>query len=143
MGWLNSIFQVFIYVIAANTVGAAICTALFSRGSTMSFVFLWQIILLAAVCAIGNILFYSKRELSKERYVIRYIFHYLYISVIILGGAHVFNWVTLGFRLDNLIFCLIILFDFCIINYFMYHKDSKTAEDMNRKLRKYRKEDEV
>ncbi|BCJ96795.1 hypothetical protein acsn021_43640 [Anaerocolumna cellulosilytica] len=138
---LRSMIQVFVYVIAANTVGSAIYTGLFSRDATLSFALLWQIIALAAVCALGNLFFYSKIELSKQRIMIRYIFHYLYINVVILVGGHFFDWIDLSFSFDIFILMLIILFNYGFIILFMFHRDFKLAEDMNRRLRKFRKEE--
>jgi len=134
--------QVFVYVIAANTVGSAIYTGLFSRDATMSFALLWQIIALAAVCALGNLFFYAKNELSKQRIIIRYILHYFYINAVILVGGNFFDWVDLKFSFDIFILWLIILCNYSLIIFFMFHMDSKLAEDMNRRLRKYRKEEE-
>ena len=139
MNIIKSMFQVFIYVTAGNTIGAAIYITLFSRKDQFSYQLLWQIIGIAAVCALSNLIFMSKYELSKKQIILRYVIHYIYINIVVIGGAVLFRWINQGETVNIVfMFVLVAVIYACIITLISRH-DFKIAEDLNEKLSKYNK----
>ena len=139
MNIIKSMFQVFIYVIAGTTIGAAIYITLFSSDGQFSCSLLWQIIGIAAVSALGNLTFYSKEELSKNQIIIRHVIHYIYNNIVVIGGAILFRWIKPGETVNIVfMFVLVAVIYACIITLISSH-DFKIAEDLNEKLSKYNK----
>ncbi len=142
MSLIRSMIRTFIYVTAGDTIGAAIFISLFNRDYQFSYGFLWQLIAVAAVCSLGNIIYYSRKELSKRQMKIRHVLHYLYNNLTVVGGGLIFQWIGLD-QIQFVIF-LSVLFAviYTCISAAMFRSDEKTAQDLNKKLRKYNEEDE-
>lgn len=142
MAFIRNTIQVFIYILAGTTIGSAIFLTLFSPDSQLTYVFLWQIIILSAVCAIGNLIFISGKVLSRKQVKIRYIIHYLYNGLVVIGSSLIFNWIGL-----DQIQTLILLFLFYTVHYFIItmsltSRDKKIADVLNEKLKKYHEDDD-
>jgi len=134
--------QVFIYVTAGNTIGAAVFLTLFRRDYLFSYEFLWQFIVIAAACAVGNLIFFSGKELSKKQMKIRCVIHYLYNSLAVVGGAFLFGWIAPGQTRYIIFMFIIFTVVFICIRTAMFKNEKKIAEDLNKKLRKYNKAEE-
>jgi len=136
---IKSMLQVFIYVTAGNTIGAAIYIGLFARDGQFSFSLLWQMIGIAAVCAFGNLIFLSREELSKNKIKIRYVIHYIYIDIVVIGGTVIFKWVNPRQTVNFVFMFLLVAVVYACIITLISSYDFKTAEDLNKKLSKYNK----
>lgn len=137
MSHIKSIIRIFIYVTAANTIGSAIFLTFFDREVQFSYILLWQFIGIAAICALGNLIFWSNQELSKRQMNVRNVLHYLYTNFIVIGGAFVLKWIEPD-QIRNIAFLIIlvaVIYGYSFI--IMFKSDEKTAEDVNKKLRKY------
>ncbi|MGB8451996.1 MAG: DUF3021 family protein [Anaerocolumna sp.] len=142
MSHIKGMLQVFVYVIAGNTVGVTIFITLFSRDSKFSYVFFLQIIAIAAACASGNFIFWSRKELSKKQMKIRSVVHYLYDSLAVIGGALICKWIEPG-QTGYIIFLFgLYTTVYIFITTTMFKNDKKIAEDLNKKLRKYNVDEE-
>jgi uncharacterized membrane protein YfcA len=142
MAFIRNTIQVFIYILAGSTIGSAIFLTLFNPDSQLTYVFLWQIIILSAVCAMGNFIFISGKVLSRKQVKIRYIIHYLYNGLVVTTGSQLFNWIG-----QDQIQTLILLFLFFTLYYIIItmaltNRDKKIAEVLNQKLKKYHEEED-
>lgn len=142
MAFIRNTIQVFIYILAGTTIGSAIFLTLFEPDSQLTYVFLWQMIILSAVCAMGNLIFISGKVLRRKQVKIRYIIHYIYNGLVVISGAMFFNWI----RLDQ-IRTLILLFLFYTAHYFIItmaltNRDKKIADVLNEKLKKYHEDED-
>lgn len=134
---IRKMLQVFIYSIAGTTIGATIFITIFKPEALLSYYLLWQIISISALCACGNLIYHSKCEISKRQMMFRMIFHFLYINLVVVGGAYLFGWfqpeqVTEGaaiFILNAVVYTNIMRATF--------RQEEKTAKDLNLRLRKY------
>lgn len=142
MSLFRNILQVFIYITAGGTIGTAVYQTLFYRSSYFSYVFFWQLIAVAAVCALGNLIFMSDKELSKKQIRVRYAIHYLYSGLAVMGGALLLKWIRPD-RIRDLLF-LFVLFTilYIVISVILTTKDKKVAEELNEKLKKYHMDEE-
>ncbi len=142
MAFIRNTIHVFIYILAGTTIGSAIFLTLFSPDSQLTYVFLWQIIILSAICAMGNLIFISGKVLSRKQVKIRYIIHYLYNGLVVIASSLIFNWIGL-----DQIQTLILLFLFYTVHYFIItmsltNRDKKIADILNEKLKKYHEDDD-
>ena len=142
MSIIKSMLQVFIYVTAGNTIGASIFLAVFNRDYQFNYEFLWQLVGIAAVSALGDLIFYSRKELSKKQIKLRFLLHYIYINIIVVGGAFILKWIEPGETTDIIfLFGLVTVIHICITAV-VIKKDKKTAEDLNKKLKTIHVEEE-
>ncbi|WMJ85544.1 DUF3021 family protein [Anaerocolumna sp. MB42-C2] len=142
MSTIKSMLQVFINVTAGNTIGAAVYLAVFDRDYQFNYTFLLQFIGIAAICALGDLIFYSRKELSKKQIKFRLVLHYIFVNIIVIGGAFIFSWVEPG-EMINIIFLfgLVSVIYICITTA-MFKNDKKTAEDLNKKLKNIQNKEE-
>lgn len=142
MSFLKSMLQVFVNVTAGNTIGAAIYLTVFDRDYQFTYGFLWQFIGIAAVCALGDLIFYSRTELSKKQIKFRFVLHYIYTNIIVVGGAFICGWVEPG-EIINIIFLFgLVSVIYVYITTIMFKNDKKTAEDLNKKLKSIHQNEE-
>ncbi len=137
MNLVKSIAQTFIYIMAGITINSAIFIEIFVPGATISSDLLWQIIGMSAVCSLGNIFYYSKKEPSKQHMKLRIICHYLYVNVVVSSGAYLMDWFSSGLIPQFPVMLLMIAVVYIIIMVFTSRKEEKTAENLNKRLRKY------
>lgn len=98
---------------------------------------LWQIILVSLLTSQSHLFFYNKnnRELSGGQFAIRFLIVYVYVNVVVLGLGYLFRWfdpesisTVLGMVVTILVATIVVMFiAFCY--------DSKTADEINKKLR--------
>ena len=134
---IKKIIQTFIYVIAGITISAAMFITLLIPDARLTYHILWQIIGMAAVCACGNIIFYSQNEISKRQMLLRIIFHFLYINFVVWGGAYLWEWLRPGLLLEGLVMLLLITVVYAVIMIVTFRREERTAKDLNIRLRKY------
>lgn len=137
MSTIKSMFRVFIYVLAGNAIGAALYLTLFARDARLDYIFLWQIIAIAAACAFTKVIFWSRKELSKEQIKVRYVLHFLCDGLVVFGGAFLFHWI----EPDQVKYVILIGIFFTVtyiyITKAMIESDKRVANALNKKLRKY------
>jgi predicted MFS family arabinose efflux permease len=140
---LKNMFQVFVLVTAGNTIGAAIFLTLLGREYTLNYLFLWQMIGIAAVCALGNMIFWSKRELSKRQIKLRYGIHYSYNNIVVVGSAFLFGWIEVEDPSDIIAMFVLVAIVYLTITTIIVKSDRQTADELNKKLRKYNASNDI
>jgi amino acid transporter len=103
---------------------------------------LWQIIMMSFVCTLGNLIFYSKYEISKRQMMIRKTLHFLYINAIVIGGAFLWSWVTPGILTEFFTLLIMIELVYAVVMMINIWKEKKDAEAMNKRLSQLNSEDE-
>lgn len=140
---LKNMFRVFVFVTAGNTIGAAVFLTLLGREFMLNYLFLWQMIGIAVVCAFGNMIFWSKKELSKRQIKLRYIIHYIYNNIVVVGLAFMLGWIELGDPYDIIAMFVLVAIVYSTITTLIVKTDRQTAEELNKKLRKYNKSNDI
>ncbi|HWT74717.1 MAG TPA: DUF3021 family protein [Mobilitalea sp.] len=136
MEMLKKSLLTFVLVLAGYTISTAIFISIFVRGYEFSILLLWEIIGMSAVCTLGNLIFYSKCEISKKQMRLRKIIHYIYINAAVLGGAFLFQWIDPGLLLQFLFMLVLIAAVYYGVMAFNFRKEEKTADHMNKRLQK-------
>lgn len=129
-------------VLAGITLSAAIFITMFIPEQTLSVVILWQIISMSAVCSLGNLFYYSKKEIGKRNMKLRIIFHYLYINFIVIGGAFLFRWSAPKYLPQIIVLFFLILLVYIVIMITEFDYETKTAKKLNDQLKKCYPSDE-
>lgn len=145
MAWLKNIIVTFCYVLAGSTICAVIFITQFWPDQTQIIVTLIQLIGLSVIGSVGNLIFYSKRELSKEKMKVRTIIHYIYVYSTVLVCAFLFGWIVPGNLKQTIVMIIMICCVNLSVSYALKKKEDKTAEIINRKLSKlnmHEKEDQ-
>jgi hypothetical protein len=139
---LKKLINVFINVIAGNTCGAAIYITIFYPEVSLSYMLLWQIIGLAAICALGILIFTSRREMGKREIKIRFLFHYIYINVVVISWAILCEWIQSITVVGVVVLMLIIAGVYTFVSMYSIKSDERVALELNKRLRKVNKEEE-
>jgi Ca2+/Na+ antiporter len=95
---------------------------------------LLQLIILSILGSVGNLIFYSKHELSKRKMKVRTIIHYIYIYSQVLGCAYLFGWIVPGNVKQTIVMIIMICCVTLCVSYALKKKEDRTAELINEKL---------
>lgn len=136
MELLKKTILTFALVIAGITVSSTIFLTIFVPEVQLGIMILWEIIIMSAVCSLGNLLFYSRREISKKKLRIRMIIHYIYINAVVLSGAFIWEWITPGYILQLIVIMILIAAVYAAVMLVNISKEIKIAEDLNKRLNK-------
>jgi len=136
MDKIKNIIKIFLYVVAGMTISTAIFISIFNSDLNMSVSILWQIIIISAVCSLGNFIYHNHSDLSKNEMKIRLICHFLYINVVVIGGGFLFGWLSLSDLPEVIVMFIMIAVVYTVIMVTDFHQDEKMAEMFNHQLRK-------
>jgi hypothetical protein len=134
--FLKKIMFTFIYILAGITISASIFITIFIPDILFSIHLLWQIIGMSAVCSCGNFIYLSRNDLGKQQMKLRIILHYLYINVVVLTGAFLWEWLIPGYTIQILVMFLLIAAVYSAITIITFRQEERTAEKLNIRLRK-------
>lgn len=136
MDTLKKLFQTFAYILAGITISSTLFITLFIPELKFSIFLQWQVIVMSAVCSLGNLVYYYKAILSKKQLRLRIIFHYIYVNIVVFGGAYLWEWITPGVIPQFLFLLLLIAAVYAIVTIACIHQEEKTADSINKQLRK-------
>lgn len=136
MQTIKNIIQTFCYVMAGATINTAIFITVFNRDLSLTVDILWQIIVLAAICSLGNLIYYYQRDLSKRQMKIRIVCHYIYINIVMIGGGFLCDWLSIDYLPEIAVMFVMVAAVYIIIMTVNFHQEEKIAENLNRQLRK-------
>lgn len=142
MEYIKGIIKTFIYVLGGIVISAATFITIVIPEAQLNVYLLWQIISMAAVCSLGSFIYYSKREYSKKQMKIRIAAHYLYINLVVLGGAILWGWMDTGVIMEIIFLMILIAVVYIAVCLVMFQKEEKIAENLNQRLRKFHAQDE-
>jgi len=143
MEYVKVIMKTVIYVLCGIVICSAIFISFLYPSAELDVFFLWQMIMIAVLCSLGDILYFSKTELSKKQMKIRKSIHYLYCNLVVLGGAILFGWINAKVILQVIFMIILIAVVYIGVSITMFQKAEKVAENMNRKLSKIHNEEDT
>ncbi|MGB4659540.1 MAG: DUF3021 family protein [Mobilitalea sp.] len=142
MDIVKRVIQTFIYILVGVVMSSTIFITIFIPEANLSYIFLWQMVAMAVICALGTFLFITKGELSKKQMLIRMILHGIYITIITMGGAIMMEWISTDSLLQVISMFLLVICVYAGVMYGMFKQEQKTAEELNMHLRKYQPTEE-
>jgi uncharacterized membrane protein YfcA len=137
MNFMKSIVNTFVMILTGITLSSAIFITVFIPKQTLSVEILWQIIGMSLVCSLGNLFYFSKKEIGKQNMRLRIICHYLYINIIVFGGAFLFDWCEPKYFPQLIVLFLLIVLVYIVIMLTEFKYEKITAEKLNHQLRKW------
>lgn len=130
---MKQILLTFSFVTTGILVMTAIYMGIFWPGASVTAELLWQILGLSALCCLGNFI-WPEKEVSKRGYLVRMLFHYIYINVCVLGWGIKFQW-FLWRDLNQLLgMCAAIFLVFLAVVTAMFAMDKKLEKELNERL---------
>lgn len=136
MDLVKRIINTFAYIMTGISFSTAIFITVFIPKLKFDISLIWEIVAMSAVCALGNMIYYYKRDLTKKQMKLRIIIHYLYINAVVFGGSFLWEWLTPGLIPEFLVMLLLVTVVYVIITVVTIRQEVKIAENLNRRLRK-------
>lgn len=143
MEMLKKLLKAFVQNLAGIMISTAIFISIFVKGYKFQIILLWQIIVISAVCAFGILIFFSKREFTKKQMRIRLIIHYLYINVVVLSGAYIFEWINPDYIIQSFAIMVLIAAVYLSVDIIDMMIGKRTAKIMNKQLNNINAEHET
>lgn len=126
-------FMITVLILIASSVYVSV---FYGVDASVQVIFLWQIMLASFLSSLSRLLFYTRqnRTMGKTEYWIRWIFCYGYVNVVNLGLGFLFGWFDISnlSMVAGMLLCILLVY--LTVAIVVYLVDSKTTEEINRKL---------
>ncbi|GKX67163.1 DUF3021 domain-containing protein [Inconstantimicrobium mannanitabidum] len=139
---MKKTFKEFVVLFCTINTGVMFATAiyisLFEKEASLHVSILWQMLLVTFLTSLSDLLYYSKKELSKKQAIIRTCIQFILVSTIVIVCAYLFDWIDPTkplYYIVSLIVLIIIVY--ILVKIISYKKDMKMAEKLNEKIAEY------
>ena len=140
---IKGVVQTCAYVVFGVEIAVAVFISVFYPGVSLSVALLWEILACSIVCALGNVIWWTGKELSRMETLIRIFLHYLYINAVVFGSAFLFDWIDYDSIVMVISMFFMILVIFLVVFLASWYHDKKISDLMTRSLKAYQeREDE-
>ena len=140
---IKGVVQTCAYVVLGVEIAVAVFISVFYPGVSLSVALLWEILACSIVCALGNVIWWTGKELSRMETLIRIFLHYLYINAVVFGSAFLFDWIDYDSIVMVISMFFMILVIFLVVFLASWYHDKKISDLMTRSLKAYQeREDE-
>lgn len=136
---IKSILNQFTIITTGTLFGAAFTISWLYDDLRIGAEVLWQILILSFLMACFVLVFYSKKELSKNQYIFRMIIHYIGINCILIVGGRKFEWLELEQNKNIPLFIIVVAVIYIVLAYSSYLRDHKISKSLNQALEEYRR----
>lgn len=140
--WIKGTIKTCAYVVLGVEIAVAVFISVFYPGASLSVALLWQILACSIICALGNIMWWTDKQLSRMEILIRIFLHYLYINVVVFGSALVFDWINYDSIAMVISMFFMILVIFIVVFLESRYHDKKMSDLMNKRLKAYQEREE-
>lgn len=138
---LKDLFFIFVCVTTCVVFVAALYITIFWPQTSLGVEILWQILLISFLTSLG-VYFYPEEEVSAKSTLFRYILHYIYSNIVVLGCGIWFGWFYADHFWMVLGMVIAIAFVFFLVSVVEWNKEKKMAALMNEQLKEYQREGE-
>ena len=139
---IKGVVQTCAYVVFGVEIAVAVFISVFYPGVSLSVALLWEILACSIVCALGNVIWWTGKELSRMETLIRIFLHYLYINAVVFGSAFLFDWIDYDSIVMVISMFFMILVIFLVVFLASWYHDKKISDLMNRGLKIYQEREE-
>lgn len=139
---IKALLDVFGKVALGVMFAAAIYISIFvGTKAQISSGILWQVLIVSAVCSLPALLYStdSEKELSKKGMLLLNLFYFAFVNVAVLGLGNLFEWLSFKNPRMIVVMELLIIAVYALVNVVCYLKDRATAQNMNEKLKEWKK----
>ena len=139
---IKDIVQTCAYVVFGVEIATAIFISIFYPGASLSVTLLWEILACSIICSLGNIIWWTDKQLSRMETLIRFFLHYMYINVVVFGSAFLFDWIDYDSIVMIISLFFMILIIFIVVFLALRYHDKKISDLMTRRLKAYQEQEE-
>lgn len=132
----------FFIILSGTTICSAVFCTVFYPGVALGVGFLWELIILAFLTTLPQLLFYSKKEFSKKHLRVRQTVHVILVVGLLVFLAYFWGWIEFSSVIEPLAFIVLVLLTYTAVALFMHQKEKKLAARLNEKLREFRSKEE-
>ena len=141
MNILKKLLSNYVMIFTGIAFSSAIFIAIFSPEVNYMSILLLQMFIMAALSTLGNLIFFSMKEVSKKSMRIRTIINYFYVNLIVYTMAFVFNWINFNSILQLVLMFVLILLVYVVVYMTNYIKGKMEAKAMNLLLSRFHVEE--
>ena len=139
---IKGVVQTCAYVVFGVEIAVAVFISVFYPGVSLSVALRWEILACSIVCALGNVIWWTGKELSRMETLIRIFLHYLYINAVVFGSAFLFDWIDYDSIVMVISMFFMILVIFIVVFLESRYHDKKMSDLMNKRLKAYQEREE-
>lgn len=139
---MKKTFKEFVVLFCTINTGVMFATtiyiSIFEKEASLDVSLLWQMLLVTFLTSLSDLLYYSKKELSKKQVIIRTCIQFILVGTIVIVSAYLFDWIDVTkpvYYIISLIVLIIIVY--ILVKLISYKKDMKMAEKLNEKIAEY------
>lgn len=133
---LNAMFHAYFVITTGITMSMYLCCQLFKPDARLSPVDIGEILLLAFLCDLSLLIFWSRKDLGKKQIALRFCIHVPVITIIVISFAYSWNWVDIKSPLEVFVFILLVLCVYAIAFLVTFYRDKKTANQITEGLKR-------
>ena len=133
---LKAMLRSFFVITAGIVTSIYVFCLIFNPEAVFSVDDIGRILIMALVGDLPFIIFYSPKELSKRRMLVRMAAHSLVLLSILLFFAQLWDWISLNNPKEVVVFILSILVIYIAVFAANSFRDKKLADKLNEKLQK-------
>ena len=139
---LKMLFDVFVKITLGVVFASAVFVSVFfGLEEQVNVKLLWQILIVSAVCSIPILMFSTdgEKEISKKGMFVRRLFYFLFVNITVLGLGNLFEWFSFQNPHMVLLMEILIIIVYAVVSTVCYLNDRATAQNMNERLQKMKK----
>lgn len=138
---LRFLFHIYAMVMVGVTLAVALFTTIISPIERVESVLLWQMMLVSGLCTLTSLIYPWNREMGKVEIIVKTVFHYVLVNVIVLGSGALFEWYNPSKFYSVAAMVLTIAAIFGVITAGSWKRAALDAARMNERLEEYQKKD--
>lgn len=133
---IKEMLHTFSYIVTGVVFMCALFLTAFNQEGRVSTELLWQILLTAFLCVLGNLI-YPRRKVARWQVTVLRLLHYLYVNAVVFGCAKAFWWFDVADLEKSGFLFLEIAVVFVIVSWAVWHKNKALSDLLNDHLEKY------
>ena len=134
---MKETLRTYAYIVLGVEIAVAAFVSIFYPSTSLSVALLWQVLACCFVCVLGNLLWWTTKQLNRTETLTRIILHYLYINAVVFGSAFLFDWIDSDSPIMIISMFLMILIIFILVFAAIRRRDKRISELLNRRLKAY------
>ena len=132
---LKYMFHSFFIITTGIVFSMYVFCLIFSPQATFSVAVFGVILLSAFVTNLPMLIYYSPKELPKEKMLIRIILHFFVLLAILLVLSQLWDWVDFSKPSEIVVYILLVLVVYTTVQLITAYREKKLATSLNKKLK--------
>lgn len=139
-GLVKQLVRMYFVIYTCSMVGTVCFCSIFIPEVALDVSFIVWMFVFALFADLPGMVFYSKRELSKKQWRKRAVLHFFLLEAVLMTAGRLYEmWIGI---FQGICFGGVVLIVYVLVIFVNYQLDHKMAEEMNKKLKERRKEEQ-